>query len=351
MTEILDSTEFESDNRYTLPALDALGVLSSTRRVVEVGEHVWMNEERIEVLSDQWIEERNKQGPHVAPVSSWDERYHFFDGSERTINWLLVLDAVNFCFWAEKGQPRWRIHYNGERLNGYWAEAAALKRAVEEGVPLWDAQYLSTIADETVAAIFRGEPQEPAIPLFQQRVDNMREVGRVLLEQYDGQFTHAIESVQGSAVQLALLLAQKFPSFHDVARYHGHDVSLLKRAQICVADIHAAFSGEKWGAFHDREQLTIFADYKLPQVLRYYRVLEYAPALAARIDAQELLAAASEEEIEIRAATVWACELLRRALQRKGQSMSAADIDQKLWLLGQTIPDMKPYHRTYTIYY
>ena len=161
----------------------------------------------------------------------------------------------------------------------------------------------------------------------------------------------AIDAAQGSAVQLALLLAQHFPSFHDIAHYHGREVRFLKRAQICAADIHAAFAGEKWGRFHDLDQLTIFADYKLPQVLRHYHLIEYAPALATHVDAQKLLTAGSEEEIEIRAATVWACELLRRALQRKGRVMSAAEIDQKLWLLSQAIPDMQPYHRTLTMYY
>lgn len=347
MTEIRYEAEREGENSYTLLTEDPLGVLTTTRAVVESGEYVWINEEGVEALSDLWVQE---EGIQVAP-SAWDDRYHFFDGSERTVNWLLVLDAVNFCFWAEKGQPRWRINYKGELLNGYWAEAAALKRAVEEGIPLWDAQYLSTIADETVAAIFCSEPQESSIPLFEQRVANMREVGRVLLERYSGQFAYAIDAAQGSAVQLVLLLAQHFPSFHDVAYHHGREVRLLKRAQICVADIFAAFVGEKWGEFRDLDQLTIFADYKLPQVLRHYHVLEYASTLATRIDAQELLLANSEEEVEIRAATVWACELLRCALQRKGCTLSAAGIDQKLWLLGQAIADMRPYHRTYTIYY
>ncbi len=349
MAEIQYGVELEGDSHYTLPALDTLGVLASTRAVVEVGEQVWINEEGIAALSGQWIAESSKQGNDGVPA--WDEHYHFFDDSEHTVNWLLVLDALNFCFWAEKGQPRWHINYKDELLNGYWAEAAALKRAVEEDVPLWDAQYLSTISSEAVAAIFRGEPQEPVIPLFEQRVHNLREVGQVLLARYDGQFTHAIESVQGSAVQLALLLAQDFPSFRDIATYHGYEVRVLKRAQICVADIHAAFKGEKWGTFHDIDQLTVFADYKLPQVLRHYQVLEYVPSLARRIDAQELLTANSEEEIEIRAATVWACELLRRALQQKGHPMSAANIDYKLWLLGQSLPAMRPYHRTRTIYY
>jgi len=97
--------------------------------------------------------------------------------------------------------------------------------------------------------------------------------------------------------------------------------------------------------------LTIFADYKLPQVLRHYHVLEYDSTLAQRIDNQELLPAESEEEIEIRAATIWACELLRRTIQQHGYATTAAEIDLRLWLMGQQLTEMRPYHRTRTIYY
>lgn len=346
------SSSFHDDEALLLlPDADALGVLSSTRGVVEEGEHAWINMERVEMLATQWVQQIQHRDASTLPTPLWDERYHFFDGTARTVNWLLVLDALNFCFWAEKDQPRWRIHYQGELLNGYWAEAAALKRAVEEGIALWDAQYLSTISSEQVAQIFRGSPEEPAIPLIEQRVQNLQEVGRVLLDKYDGQFTNAIASVHGSAVQLALLLARDFPSFHDVALYHNREVRFLKRAQICVADLHGSFGGKQWGAFHDLDQLTIFADYKLPQVLRHYGVIEYHPELAQRVDQQELLASGSEEEIEIRAATIWACELLHHAMQQHGYRMSAAEIDQRIWLLGQQLADMRPYHRTRTIYY
>ncbi len=340
------------EDLYSLSGQDDLGVLSSTRVVVEEGEYVWINTERVERLSEQWVHPLPSPGRQATPSSSlWDNSYHFHDGTERTVNWLLVLDALNFCFWAEKGQPRWRIDYKGEKLNGYWAEAAALTRAVEEGIPLWDAQYLSTISDDVVASILRPVPDASPIPLFEQRVFNAREVGRVLLEKYSGQFAQAIEQANGNAVQLALLLVRNFSSFNDVALYRGRGVRFFKRAQICVADLCGSFGGKQWGMFTNLDKLTIFADYKLPQVLRHYGVIEYHPSLAERVDNQELVEVGSEEEVEIRANTVWACELLRRAMIQQGYTMSAPEIDQRLWLLGQKSDDMHSYHRTRTQYY
>ena len=190
------------------------------------------------------------------------------------------------------------------------------------------------------------------IPLFEQRLENVHEVGRVLLEHYDGQFANAVEQADHSAVRLVLLLVQQFPSFRDVASYRGHEVRFFKRAQICVADLHGSFGGKGYGSFTDLDQLTAFADYKVPQVLRHFGVLEYHPSLATRINKQELLAPGSEEEIELRAATIWACELLRREIVYiTDNTMTAAEVDSHLWHIGQNIPEMKPYHRTRTIYY
>jgi hypothetical protein len=336
----------DEHNLYTLASPDPLGVLSSTRQVVEQGEMVWINPDRIEALCLRWLAEDAQQSTRTN--TQWDTHYHFFDATERTVNWLLVLDALNFCFWAERGQKRWTIEYQGELLNGYWAEAAALKRATEENIPLWDAQFLRTISEETITHIFRGEG---TIPLLEQRVTNAREVGYVLLEHFQGQFSYMIEQAQGSAVKLASLLVQYFPSFDDTALYRTRTIRFYKRAQICVADLYNAFGARQWGAFYDLEQLTIFADYKLPQVLRHANVLEYQTTLAQRIDNGELIAVGSEEEVEIRAATIWACELLRRAMQKHGYHITATEIDLRLWQMGQQVADMRPYHRTRTIYY
>lgn len=348
----LDSTP---EYLYNLERPDPSGVLTSTRAVVLKARSVAIEHAQIERLARLFVamsgEEAGAELPPSAP--EWPAHYHFFDGTQRTVNWMLLLDALNFCFWGEKDQARWQIAYQGEVLNGYWAEAAALRRAVEEGKPVWDAGYLSNISSRELASIFRGlSADEPGIPLFEERLRIAREVGQVLLERFGGQFCHLVEQVRQSGVELALALAENFTSFRDVATYDKQEVRFFKRAQICVADLYSAFHGQSWGAFTDLDQLTIFADYKLPQVLRHHKVLVYAPDLAAKIDRQEQLLPGSGEEIEIRAATIWASELLRRSVARLGkQPITATEIDQWLWHLGQNAGSMQPYHRVRTIFY
>lgn len=331
--------------RLTPPVADALGVLSSTLPVVQHARQVRLDLDRVEALAARWAAEGWS-------VPGWYSDLHFYDGTERTLNWMLLTDALNFCFWAEAGQPRWAVEYRGQVYDGYMAEAASLMRAIDEGRPLWDAAYLAKLSEAELRTIFRPIPGASEIPLFAERLANAREVGHVLLEKYNGQCAEMVEAVGGNAVLLTQRIVQDFVSFNDVASYDGAEVRFYKRAQICVSDIHGIFGGQRWGNLTGLDQLTIFADYKLPQLLRREGVLIYAPDLAERIDRMELLPEGSREEVEIRAATVWAGELLRRALRVRGIQARATEIDYRLWVLSQTkSPDDRPYHRTRTIYY
>ena len=327
------------------PPHDRLGVLTATARVVRAARFVHLDRPALDALAARWA-------AIAWPEQAGLDALHFTDGTERTANWILVLDALNFCFWGAPGGPRWRVEWRGQLLDGYNALAAALTRAVESGRPLWDAEYLADLSASELADILRPAEGCPPIPLFEARLAHAREVGRVLQAKHAGQFVRARAAAGGSAVALALLLARDFPSFADIANWHGEAVPLLKRAQICVADLHAAFGGQGWGAFDDLDQLTAFADYKLPQLLRARGVLVYAPELAAAVESYTEIPAGSDEEIEIRAATIWAVELLRQALAAGGVSRTASAIDYRLWVESQTAtPDMRPYHRTRTVYY
>ncbi len=325
---------------------DTLGVLTGTATVVRAGSLVTLDAAAAERLAARWA---RQPWPAVAADFA---AMHFSDGSARTANWMLLVDALNFCFWGEPGEARWSVEWRGKTWDGYYALAAALTRAMDEGVPLTDAAYLADLSASQLAEILRPAPGCPPIPLFDERLANAREVGRVLCERYGGQTVHAIEAADYDAVALALLLARDFPSFADVAAWDEQPVPFLKRAQICVADLHTTFGGAGWGALRGVERLTAFADYKLPQMLRREGVLVYEPELAELIETYTLIPAGADAEVEIRAATVWAVELLRQALAQMGIQQTASAIDYRIWLESQSAPaDGVPYHRTRTIYY
>ena len=184
------------------------------------------------------------------------------------------------------------------------------------------------------------------------RLENLKDLGRVLLKSYGGEAVRLVEAAGNSAANLARLLAGEMTSYRDTAHYRGRKIFFYKRAQILAADLYGAFGGRAWGGFEDMHALTAFADYKLPQVLRHLGILRYTDSLARRVDGNEHIPSGSEEEIEIRANTIMAVEMSRRELTRSGRTLRAFEIDWILWNLGQDEEFRKrPYHKTVTVYY
>jgi hypothetical protein len=317
-------------------------VLETTRFVVENAREVTIDPRRVEEVAAELA-------ARPAATIAYDCARHVCGTDPVVANVVLVVDTLNFSFWPDPGQARWRVTDNGETLDGYWALVAAVRRALDEGVPIADAAYLSGITTEVLGHVLRGEG---TIPLLAERTAALREVGAGLLKRDGGWFTGMIARAGFDAPRLVGLLATEFSSFDDVASYDGRRVELYKRAQICCGDLNGASEGAPWGALKNLDRLTAFADYKVPQVLRRLGLLVYADDLAHLVDSRIRLAPGSASEVEIRAATIWAVELLRRALANRGVHRTAVEIDWLLWELGQMLPpDAKPYHLTRTVYY
>lgn len=280
---------------------------------------------------------------------SWNTFCHFYGKKEETIAYLLVLDSINFCFWPALGNPKWEIVYQCEKLSGYYALATSLKKALESGVPLTNAQYLAELSLKEFKKILGGKGD---LQLLESRVQSLNELGQMLMLEYQGKAYNLVEAAAQSAIQLVRLVAEKLPSFRDKAEYQGKKVFFYKRAQLFAADLYGALQGKEWGFFHDIDLLTAFADYKLPQVLRHIGVLRYEKALAQKVDHHTLLGAGSPEEVEIRANTIWAVELIRQELLAREKNLKAMEIDWILWNLGQQEDYRKhPYHRILTVFY
>ena len=317
-------------------------ILPTTARVLEKARHVSLDLETLRSKARQWTSRS-----FAAP--GWNHQIHWSGGSEETANAVLLLDALNFCFWPDPGETKWSIEYGGRSWNGYNALAASLKRAIEGGTSLFRAETLVELTLEDLQEIFRGRGM---IPMLDKRLEHCHQIGRVLLDRYQGSFARQVQAAEGSAVALTESIARDYPCFYDVADYDGQTVSLLKRAQITVVDLLGTFGGEGLGRFDDAHRLTAFADYKIPQVLEAHGIMVYSDELSAVVEARQLIPPGDPQEVEIRAAMIWAVEHLRRVFAELGQPVEAYELDWFLWNLGQEpVDNEKPYHRTRTIFY
>ena len=201
---------------------------------------------------------------------------------------------------------------------------------------------------------------------------------------------------KGTALQLVKAVVNTFPSFRDETIYEGHKglyppsatrlapadtisqsiVYLWKRAQILVAETWAAFyppspshphplfPGPQGPAMH---QLTMFADYRVPQILHHLNILTYPPSLLEQLRADTPIAHGSREEVSIRAASIVAVDCIRDEILKitggDDDAVSSVMIDFYLWDLAKRVEAgvegvqgvqstvIQPIHRTRSIWY
>ena len=274
-----------------------------------------------------------------------DPRCHYLGKEEKTVSFLLTLDTINF------GSGYFPHLHKRPGMSGYFSIASSLNDVYNNQGYL-SAKELDNITVKKCTRIFGQDPANNIIQeLMQHFATALKDLGRYLLDCFDGEFIALVEAAEGSAGRLVQLL-KKMPYFNDVGRYDGIEVPFYKRAQITAADLKVAFKGRRWGQFNDLDHLTIFADNLVPHVLRMDGVLIYEKSLIDRIAAGTLIPAGSAEEVEIRACALHAVELLKKEILESEQIVNSPQLDYLLWNRGQQ-PHYKavPRHRTRCVFY
>ncbi|XP_075217036.1 queuosine 5'-phosphate N-glycosylase/hydrolase-like isoform X3 [Lycorma delicatula] len=244
---------------------------------------------------------------------------------EKAINWIFVVDTLNFCFWAAKRNSWWEITHEGNKYSGYFGLCAAINKAIKGGIDMTDPKVYSQLELKDLEEILQGDDSSVKLQLMKERLDSLHQVGNVLLEKYE--------------------------------------VSFYKRAQILVSDIWGFCQGKGLGEFHDIDTITMFADYRVPQVLVHFGVLKYSPELHKLLKSEVLLESGCEEELEIRGCSIEAVERVKnRVLQLLEKSKSESNnilcnsilIDNYLWEYRRHKNyelEHIPYHKVVSIYY
>ncbi|KFA63793.1 hypothetical protein S40285_01952 [Stachybotrys chlorohalonatus IBT 40285] len=280
-TGVLESAEYVYDN-----CIDVAIDMQSTKRAAEFI-HAQMKEK------------------HYSTATWSEHKLHPKTKDEDTVAFIFTMDLLNFSFWSElPDEERFAIEYHGERWTGYWSLVAALQRALEDDIPITDPHYWVDENEcnlESLRHVFRSSTEEE-MPLLQERLECLREAGRVLYERYSCSIINVIDAADGSAARLVNLLARDFPCFRDEHRFESRKrpIRLLKRAQILVADIWACFDGESYGAFHDIDKITMFADYRIPQILISLGALYCSPTVASAIRNKSILPSGGSWEVQLR---------------------------------------------------
>lgn len=262
--------------------------------------------------------------------------------AEETACYILALDSLNF------GSGYFRQARDDGASFGYTLFARSLKSGFAKGRLNEPRKWIACTPSDFHSLFNIPAGSFPSLDaLFALFADHLATSGNRILTDYDGRVLNLITSARNSAVSLVETLSA-WPAFADRASYHGMAVPLLKRAQIFAADLHLAGIAP----FHDMDRLTIFADNRVPHVLRCDGILGYAPELEQKIDAKIPIDSGSAEETELRACAIHAAELMKQAARKTGHNVTSVNIDHILWRRGaEPAISQRPTHRTLTVWY
>ena len=371
-------------------------VRKTTLEVIENSKDVKINFNKIKILAKKWTCPELVEGAKAKlNIPKWPSEMHYKGKTgEQTLSYLILLDALNFCFWLalsplavslsnpSKGSSqnkRWEIKYRGKKYNGYFALSLTLREFFIKNPDKVDFNYLKNISFEEFKKILRGGKN---LQFLKKRWQITRKISAYISKRY-GSAKNFILSANHKLSVLVPRIANELYSFKDEAVWQSspltHSINsgqagsgqkkvfFWKRAQILAIDILGTFNNKGIGYFKDPDYATAFADYKVPQILHTLGIIEYSPRLTRIIANKRLIRAFSREEIEIRSATIWAVEYLQKELKKQGKKLYPFQIDWLLWNKSQSFDGFDkltasklrtsnkkmalPYHLTKTFYY
>ena len=298
-----------------------IGVLPAVTPLVEGAADVELDEARLADVASWLAYEELPVPPVFLP---------FRVPAEQLVDFVLTTSCLNFAYTDFSTRERWDLVLDGR----VYADADGLHAAFfRAGPEVLRGEWLAQVTPAQLGGLL------PGLQLLEERAAILNEVGATLVERFDGRFTTLVEPIT-TAQEYLEALTRAFPRFDDAPFY--------KLAQLSAWILHIE-GAKRWP---DVGTLTAFADYIVPAGLRAMGILRYSPALAAAVDSWTPIEAGSSWEVEIRAATVWACHLLAAAvneLRPPELHVIDAQIDARFWLFFHKTH--APHHLTNTIAY
>ncbi len=230
-------------------------VLTTVSHVVRDASLVKINTEKISTVAD-WMAYEEFAKPDGSML------FDFGNDPDVLMDFTLVVNTMNFAFTDFSTGVKFETDYMGKRWCDSEAMLACLHRAVHSGIPFFSGEYLAKLTRKDLESVFSGTIE---MPMLDERVTLFNEVGRVLVEKYEGRYSRFVRScapkLYAAGDGLLERLTTEFPRFRDVSNYHGTDIHIYKLAQLGIWGMHLALSPRGAWKLEDAEKLTAFADY------------------------------------------------------------------------------------------
>jgi hypothetical protein len=321
-------------------------VLRSVVPVVEASRHVRTDPTEVERVAG-WLA--------YEPLG-WPEAPAGLDAPlapDAVTDLILLTSSLNFAFSDFETGVKFEVDRAGRRWSDSDAMVACLLDAIEAGVPVLDGDWMARTTVADLERVFAGTIR---MPMLEERARILNEVGAVLVDRHGGRWSRWLRScapaMYAGGDGLLDRLPAEFPRFRDISEYHGQEVRFFKLAQLALWQLHAAHRAIGDFAVADLADMTAFADYIVPVALRLMGILVCDDVLERRIAAGEEIPRDSDEEVEVRAHTLYATALLADAVNRRrpaDDQVVIPRIDYRLWKTYHATT--RPHHLTRTTMY
>lgn len=316
-------------------------------------EPVLQNAKLVRINKEKLIEVANWMAYEEFPKPDGSMLFDFGNDPDVLMDFTMVVNTMNFAFTDFNTGVKFETDYQGKRWCDSEAMLACMHRAVNSGIPLFSGQYLANLTREQFCSIFAGTIE---MPMVDERVSIFNEVGRVLVEKYQGSYHNFVRScsprLYDNGNGLLERLVSEFPRFNDVSDYHGKSVQIFKLAQLGIWGMHLALSPRGHWQLEDAEELTAFADYIVPVGLRVMGIFEYAAELEGQINNLQEVKRDSDAEIELRASSIYCIAVLTDEINKRRPNMTPLlmpQVDFRFWKTYHATH--WPHHLTKTIMY
>lgn len=295
--------------------------------------HVCVNEDRLGQLIKE-VSDNN------LPTPAWD----FYPAQpqldcslEEWVDFVCWVNTVNFAF-TNFDPPfnKFAVEYPvGTLWRGAFALQVCFMRALQEGVPVFDAKYMRNVSLIDLACIFRAVDDNHQIPMLADRQMIFQQVAAVLLNKFEGNWLNLFKFAEWRAFGgwgIVDHLGAWFFTFRDFRRHEGRILWFQKRAQLLVMMYQgrAMNSEGRFPLLKDAYNIGPIADYEVPKALKHLGILEYSPQFEDMIANRHIFHPGSVCEVENRLAMCYAMAKLC-----KGAGINMTQADFFVWNLGR----------------
>lgn len=310
-------------------------ILETSKFVVNNAKHVKINYDNANKLIEELLKFDNVHYLTKVP-------YDIYNMSTKDIvNFLLIYDSIDFSFW---GNPKWTINTEKKELDGGIALLHCIFNLFNNRDSVEVYQQLENITLDEFKEVLKGNIE---IPLLEERYRIITSIAKKVNTKMNGNFYNYIKKINIDK-QMFETIINNFNSFKDTRSYKGKTIYFYKLAQLLTSDIlHVIEIKEKTKVNYSN--LIGCADYKIPQVMQEFGILEYDKELISLLDNKTEIEENSEYEVEIRASMIIVINYIWEQIDK---SIDRIDINDFIWSKGKDkTKKYKPYHLTRTTSY